>query len=99
MQTLQATGDREDIVKVFASWLDKSEAVVIVGGAKASAFTLDNMIYQGTVWGPWLWNIFYEDARQALHKHDYCEIVFADDLNSFGDFPLTEPNVNLTAAA
>ena len=71
IQKILAKGVRKDIVKVFASWLDRRKAVVIVGGAQAEPFDLQNMIYQGTVWGPWLWNIFYEDARQALYEHGF----------------------------
>ena len=52
IQKILAKGVRNDIVKVFASWLDRRKAVVIVGGAQAEPFDLENMIYQGTVWGP-----------------------------------------------
>ena len=41
------------------------------------------MTYQGTVWAPLLWNIFYEDARLALQACEFQEIVFADDLNAY----------------
>ena len=57
------------------------------------------MIYQGTVWGPWLWNIFYEDARLALHVWSFLEIVFADDLNAYRPFPLRTPNAVLVGEA
>ena len=39
-----------------------------------------------------MWNVFYEDAKLALHKHD---IVFADDLNAFREFDLQEPTDSL----
>ena len=99
LNKLHAKGESDDIVKIIASWLDKREAVIIVGGCKGDPFTLEYMIYQGTVWGPRLWNIFYEDARDALNKHEYNEIVFADDLNAFRAFPLSEPHANLMATA
>ena len=38
-----------------------------------------------------MWNVFYEDAKLVLHKHDYTEIVFADDLNALREFDLQEP--------
>jgi len=41
------------------------------------------MIFQGTVFGPTLWNTFYEDARLALNECFFKEIVYADDLNGF----------------
>ncbi|CAE8713039.1 unnamed protein product, partial [Polarella glacialis] len=42
----------------------------------------------GTVWGPPLWNCFYEDARQAVNTKSFIETIFADDLNSFKAFDL-----------
>ncbi len=57
---------------------------------------LRDMIYQGTVWGPWPWNLFYEDARLALHVHSFLDVVFAYDLNAFRSFPLAIPNTELT---
>ena len=45
--------------------------------------TLGNMVFQGTVWGPMLWNIFYADASSAIRCKDFTDIVFADDLNAF----------------
>ena len=41
------------------------------------------MVYQGTVLGPWLWNIFYEDVKAACAAAGFTETVFADDLNSY----------------
>ena len=41
------------------------------------------MVFQGTVWGPALWNIFYADAAKPIHKHLFTDIIFADDLNAF----------------
>ena len=26
-----------------------------------------NMVYQGTVWGPPLWNVFYADAKASVN--------------------------------
>ena len=54
---------------------------------------------QGTVWGPWLWNIFYEDARRPLQLQQYNEIVYADDLNAYKEFALSVPNTDLVHAA
>ena len=96
---LRAKGVRDDIVRVFAAWLDERQALVVVGCKQAESFTLQNMIYQGTVWGPWLWNLFYEDAKTALHKHQYQETVFAHDLNAFRGFGFDIPNSALATEA
>lgn len=81
------------------TWIGERYALVVVGGKHAAAFKFQNMIHQGTVWGLWLWNVFYEDATAALHKHERLEVVSADDLNAFRDFDLDTPNMILAAEA
>ena len=83
LDKLWAKGVRDDMVKVFEAWLAKRKAVVVCGGQHGNTIQLKNMMYQGTVWGPWLWTLFYEDARLPLLVHNFSEVVFADDLNAF----------------
>ena len=99
LDKLRAKGMREDMVQVFAAWLAERNAVVLCGGKQGDQIRLKDMIYQGTVWGPWLWNLFYEDARLALLVHEFQESVFADDLNAFRAFPLQTPNHDLFIAS
>ena len=47
------------------------------------------MVYQGIVLGPPLWNIYFEDATIAIRVNEFCEIVFADDLNAYKAFEFT----------
>ena len=56
---------------------------------------INNMVYQGTVLGPPLWNVYYADAAQAVNFHGFLEIIFADDLNCFKDFDSDTPNLEL----
>ena len=57
--------------------------------------TIQNMVYQGTVLGPPLWNIYYADAAMAVNIIGFLEIVFADDLNCYKDFGIHIPNSEL----
>eukprot|EP00969_Alexandrium_andersonii_P069574 3069317-Alexandrium_andersonii.AAC.1 len=41
------------------------------------------MVYQGTVCGPPLWNLFFADARAAIESTGFTEFIYADDLNAF----------------
>ena len=43
---------------------------------------MENMIYQGTVLGPPLWNAFFSDSCMAVRATGFEEIVYADDLNA-----------------
>ena len=84
---LRAKGFRQDIRRVITSWLRKRRARVVVGGARSNVMELINQVFQGTVWGPTLWNLFFEDARFALEILEFVAMVFADDLNAYRAFP------------
>ena len=47
---------------------------------------LRDMVFQGTVLGPTLWNLFFRDAADAIHQAGFQDIVYADDLNAFRIF-------------
>ena len=38
------------------------------------------MVFQGTVLGPFLWNVFFKDVNAATQSHDCLEEKLADDL-------------------
>ena len=50
------------------------------------------MVYQGTVLGPQLWNLFFEDAAKAIQEFLFEEVIYADDLNAFKILPSSTPN-------
>ena len=53
---------------------------------------MSNMVYQGTVFGPSLWNEFYSDARDPIANIGFQEVVFADDFNAFQLFDNAVPD-------
>ena len=53
---------------------------------------IHDMVYQGIVLGPLLWNILSEDAAKAIRLNEFCEIVFADDLKAYKAFTPTTGN-------
>ena len=69
-----------------------AQAVMVVNGIRSSSITLHDMVYQGTVWGPTLWNCFYGDACYAIRGCDFEEIIYADDLNCFKCFDRSVSN-------
>ena len=71
---------------VLRSWLRERRATVVVGGQGSDLPWLRDQVFQGTVWGPILWSLFYEDSREAVQKNGFEELVFADDLNAFKVF-------------
>ena len=71
------------LVSLISSWLRQRSACVVVSGQKSSPITMNDMVYQGTVWGPPLWNTYFSDACIAIRGTGFDEVVYADDLNAF----------------
>ena len=90
---LKQKGLHPQIVAVLASWLRRRFARIVVGGAMSNEMSLMNMVFQGTVTGPILRNLFFEDARRAINEcFSFTEVVYADDLNAYRVLPSTMPN-------
>ena len=81
-----------DILAVLTSWLSARKANVAVGGKFSRDMVLRDMVYQGAVLGPPLWNLFFEDAATAIRFHEFCEIVVADDFNAYKAFEFDAGN-------
>ena len=71
------------MLKVLVGWLDSGSERVSVDGVFSDEVVLSNMVFQGAVLGPPVWNCYYEDARKAVSKSSFVDTVFADDLNCF----------------
>ena len=86
MQKLEASDVDPKMLPVIRSWLRARRAKVVVGGAQADMPDLENQVFQGTVWGPILWLVFYADSSEAVRENGFHELIFADDLNAFKTF-------------
>ena len=84
---LRATGLHLNNIGFLESWLEGHAAQTIVGGEASSRELLANSVYQGTVRGPPLWNLFFEDARSSSRKCGFTQTTFADDLNAWRAYP------------
>ena len=88
----------EAIVAIVTSWLRGRQARVVVSGKKSACMDLINQVFQGTCWGPVLWNLFYEDSNEPIDKSGFVEVKFADDLNAFKEFEPKAKNKTLMEA-
>ena len=70
------------LIPVFISWMQRRRAKVVCDGAQSDGLELRDMVFQGTVWGPPLWNLFFGDSERPVHKTGFEPIVYADDLNA-----------------
>ena len=78
---LEVLGLPNTVVRFLESWLQQRKSVVVVGGAASSEWILCDSVFQGTVFGPPLWNVFYADASRSTSMLGFEEVVFADDYN------------------
>ncbi len=83
---LRAAGLHDRVVNFLCSWLDDRVSKVVVGGQTSPAEPLTNSVFQGTVLGSPLWNLYYADARKSVAQKGYTETVFADDFNAWKGF-------------
>ena len=75
LKKLQAAGVPKKWLNLFQSWLRKRTAQVAVGGVLSNAMVLKDMVFQGTVWGPQLWNAFFRDASRVVQEMCFEEKV------------------------
>ena len=62
------------------NYLLTREGLVRVEGAVSEAMLLTNMVFQGTVLGPSLWNAFFADVADHVPQGNQQINLFADDL-------------------
>ena len=98
-EKLRGLGLSTFLVKTLASWLKPRRAQVVLEGVHSRVLKLANMVFQGTVLGPPLWNAFYADCRRAVEACGFQDLFFADDLNCWKTYPSHTLNSLLLEAA
>ena len=77
---LAQLGVAEAFLDFLNSYLLSRQGYVAVEGVLSECMMLTDMVYQGTVLGPTLWNAFFSDiATYVPEDGQHCQI-FADDL-------------------
>ena len=90
---LERLGLHPGLLSFLVSWLEDRVAEVVVGGRSSGHERLADSVFQGTVLGSPLWNVFYADARHAVTDLGFVETVFADDFNAWKTFRPREKGV------
>ena len=97
---LHAAGVGPKYLNFLDAYLSPRKGKVVVQGEASDLFTLLDMVFQGTVLGPPLWNTFFADVAAPAKESGGKESIFADDLNVFKEFdretPLPEVVTELT---
>ena len=68
LQKLELYGVRGKVLAFLRSWLADRVAVVVLSGAQSENASLQNMVFQGTVLGPPLWNTFFADVATVVQE-------------------------------
>ena len=97
-EKLLASGLPRNVVEFLLSWLEDRLSNVVVGGSMSIDEVLANSVFQGTVLGPPLWNLFYADSRHAVRRHEFTETIFADDFNCWKGLPNDVDDLTLVLA-
>lgn len=87
VRKLCSFGVSASLVAVIRSWLRDRVGFVIVSGEKSRPMRLRDMVFQGTVWGPQLWNAFFGDCVVAIRGCSFDVVIYADDCNAFKAYP------------
>ncbi len=95
---LERSGLHPRILALLKSWLEPRQSVVVLDGCSSAPQPLTNSVYQGTVFGPPLWNVHYADSSMAVQAEGFTEVVFADDLNCSKEMGPTTTEAQARAA-
>ena len=79
---LSRLGLPDTFLDFLNSFLLTREGVVTVEGAKSEAMILSDMVFQGTILGPMLWNSFFGDVAIEVPEGQQIMNLFADDLTA-----------------
>ena len=80
---LHRSGLHPELVDLLTSWLRSRDAYVAINGCLSNKMVLNDMVFQGTVWGCILWNIFFKDAATPINEANFEEIIYSDELNAW----------------
>ena len=90
MAKLRASGLNTCLIAVFAAYLSPRKGIVLVEGECSKPMVLSDMVFQGTVLGPEIWNIFFKDVDRSCPEG--IPRKFADDLAMGKSYGTDIPN-------
>ena len=92
LDKLRRFGVCDKLLTLFEYFLAPRLARVAVDGSFSSDFVLQNMVFQGTVSGPSLWNINFANVHEPAERNGAQERRFAHDLSVSEAYPRTVAN-------
>ena len=78
---LYAFGVGSLFLNFFSAYLELRQVQVVVEGVHSDSFEIQDTVFQGTMLGPPLWNLFFNDVTHPAASTGGDPNMFADDLN------------------
>lgn len=72
---LESLGIEGDLLQLLGNYLQNRELTVVVNGCSSKQHKIEASVPQGSVMGPLLWNIYFDDLLQMVPE----SAAFADD--------------------
>ena len=95
MKKLRAKGVCESVLRLLEEFLGSRRAFVVVNGAFSQPFELDNMVCQGTVLAPIMWNVFASDLNKETLNTDHSIEKIADEIKRYKEHEGRIPNEDI----
>ena len=89
---LEQLGVAPSFLDFLNSYLESRQGFVAVEGILSECMLLTDMVYQGTVLGPALWNAFFADVSVHVPEDGQHLQIFADDLKVDACCPVSMSN-------
>jgi hypothetical protein len=83
---LSEAGVGPTFLNFLNAYLEPRAGQVLVEGTASELFEIANSVFQNTVLGPTLWNVYFADIVDASCSSGGDTSTFADDLNVFQEF-------------
>ena len=92
MAKLHQAGVGATYLNFLDSYLQPRSAAVVVEGTRSDETEIADTVFQGTVFGPSLWNTFFSNVSSVAIDSNAKPNMFADDLNIFKEFDRLMPD-------
>ena len=86
IEYLRRWGISEPMRRFLYSYLAPRAASVVAQGHVSESFTIEDEVFQGTVLGPPLWNVFFREIDDTIKCCLFRVAKFADDLAAYGNY-------------
>ena len=96
VEKCRAAGVGPAFCAFLESYLAPRSAFVVVNGEYSARSIISNQVFQGTVLGPPLWNVYFRDTDDVTCQDEFSEAKFADDLTVMKAFEAAVPNETIS---